>query len=79
MTCIDGYSFNGSTCDTCVSPCKTCLDYDVNSCTDCIEGKYLSVTNCYGNLLFKEIILIDCTPPCLNCVINPTTCTSCQP
>lgn len=66
-SCKSIYFDTGKTCDKCILPCDKCTASNVNSCSTCITGYYLSGTMCAF-----------CPSSCISCT-SPTVCTSCYP
>lgn len=68
--CSDGYIFDSdsSTCFICPAGCTVCSASDPNSCSACIDGAYLSGTEC-----------LPCDPICVTCNVTANSCQSCMP
>ncbi len=68
--CSDGYIYDSdsSTCFVCPAGCTVCSASDPNSCSVCIDGAYLSGTDC-----------LPCDSKCITCSGSATSCQSCLP
>ncbi|KAL4435263.1 hypothetical protein ABPG74_017355 [Tetrahymena malaccensis] len=75
-SCVTYYVLQGNTCvPNCGNNCQTCIDpSDSNTCTQCNQGYYLSVTMTPTSII-KQCIA--CLSPCSNCQGSTTVCTSC--
>ena len=65
--------------NACSKPCKSCLDSNKSSCTECNQESYLCKNNCYEKNCPKgsyytvennQLICKDCPAGCLDCPSN---------
>lgn len=69
-SCTEGYVHdpNSFSCFMCPAGCTKCLASNPNSCSACLDGSYISGTEC-----------LPCDPACITCVGTASSCMSCLP